>query len=76
MHYFSSFAIGGFVPSAAVAGVLLLVGLGLLYLGIKVLQIIKTLIKSAYLVFITLLIQLFEYGFAIILFILSYHSFY
>ena len=36
MHYFSSFAIGGFVPSAAVAGVLLLVGLGaFFYLGIK-----------------------------------------
>ena len=28
MYYFSSFAIGGFVPSAAIAGVLLLVGLG------------------------------------------------
>jgi len=26
MYYFSSFAIGGFVPSAAIAGVLLLVG--------------------------------------------------
>ena len=36
MDYFSSFAIGGFVPSAAVAGVLLLVGLGaFFYLGIK-----------------------------------------
>ena len=36
MHYFSSFAIGGFVPSAAIAGVLLLVGLGaFFYLGIK-----------------------------------------
>ncbi len=36
MYYFSSFAIGGFVPSAAVAGVLLLVGLGaFFYLGIK-----------------------------------------
>ena len=36
MHYFSSFAIGGFVPSAAVAGVLLLLGLGaFFYLGIK-----------------------------------------
>ena len=36
MHYFSSFAIGGFVPSAAIAGVLLLVGLGAcFYLGIK-----------------------------------------
>ena len=34
--YFSSFAIGGFVPSAAVAGILLLVGLGaFFYLGIK-----------------------------------------
>tara|TARA_B100000945_G_scaffold268754_1_gene229356 strand:+ start:419 stop:607 length:189 start_codon:yes stop_codon:yes gene_type:complete len=42
MHYFSSFAIGGFVPSAAVAGVLLLVGLGaFFYLGIKDLPIIK-----------------------------------
>ena len=36
MYYFSSFAIGGFVPSAAVAGVLLLIGLGaFFYLGIK-----------------------------------------
>ena len=36
MFYFSSFAIGGFVPSAAIAGVLLLVGLGAyFYLGIK-----------------------------------------
>ena len=36
MNYFSSFAIGGFVPSAAIAGVLLLVGLGaFFYLGIK-----------------------------------------
>ncbi len=36
MYYFSSFAIGGFVPSAAVAGVLLLLGLGaFFYLGIK-----------------------------------------
>jgi len=36
MYYFSSFEIGGFVPSAAVAGVLLLIGLGaFFYLGIK-----------------------------------------
>jgi len=36
MNYLSSFAIGGFVPSAAIAGVLLLVGLGaFFYLGIK-----------------------------------------
>ena len=36
MYYFSSFAIGGFVPSAAIAGVLLLIGLGaFFYLGIK-----------------------------------------
>ena len=36
MNLFSSFAIGGFVPSAAIAGVLLLVGLGaFFYLGIK-----------------------------------------
>ena len=36
MNYFSSFAIGGFVPSAAIAGTLLLVGLGaFFYLGIK-----------------------------------------
>ena len=36
MYHFSSFAIGGFVPSAAIAGVLLLVGLGaFFYLGIK-----------------------------------------
>jgi len=42
MHYFSSFAIGGFVPSAAIAGVLLLIGLGaFFYLGIKDPQIIK-----------------------------------
>jgi len=42
MYSFSSFAIGGFVPSAAIAGVLLLVGLGaFFYLGIKGLQIIK-----------------------------------
>ena len=33
---FASFAIGGFVPSAAIAGVLLLIGLGaFFYLGIK-----------------------------------------
>ena len=36
MLYFSSFAVGGFVPSAAIAGVLLLLGLGaFFYLGIK-----------------------------------------
>jgi len=36
MFYFSSFAVGGFVPSAAIAGVLLLIGLGaFFYLGIK-----------------------------------------
>tara|TARA_Y100000589_G_C27193381_1_gene645725 strand:- start:1556 stop:1681 length:126 start_codon:yes stop_codon:yes gene_type:complete len=36
MYQFSSFAIGGFVPSAALAGALLLVGLaGFFYLGIK-----------------------------------------
>jgi len=36
MNYFSSFAVGGFVPSAAIAGVLLLIGLGaFFYLGIK-----------------------------------------
>ena len=36
MYHFSSFAIGGFVPSAAIAGVLLLIGLGaFFYLGIK-----------------------------------------
>ena len=36
MSYFSSFAVGGFVPSAAIAGVLLLVGLAaFFYLGIK-----------------------------------------
>ena len=36
MNYFSSFAVGGFVTSAAVPGVLLLVGLGaFFYLGIK-----------------------------------------
>lgn len=36
MDSFSSFAIGGFVPSAAVAGALLLTGLAaFFYLGIK-----------------------------------------
>ena len=36
MYQFSSFAIGGFVPSAAFAGTLLLIGLGaFFYLGIK-----------------------------------------
>ena len=36
MHNFSSFAIGGFVPSAAAAGSLLLIGLSVFfYLGIK-----------------------------------------
>ena len=36
MYNFSSFAIGGFIPSAAVAGVLLLIGLAsFFYLGIK-----------------------------------------
>ena len=36
MNLLGSFAIGGFVPSAAIAGVLLLVGLGaFFYLGIK-----------------------------------------
>ncbi len=36
MYQFSSFAIGGFVPSAAIAGVFLLIGLGaFFYLGIK-----------------------------------------
>ena len=47
MYYFSSFAIGGFVPSAAIAGVLLLVGLGaFFYLGIKDQQIIKAKFKE------------------------------
>jgi len=36
MYIISSFAIGGFVPSAAVAGALLLTGLAaFFYLGIK-----------------------------------------
>ena len=36
MNLLGSFAFGGFVPSAALAGVLLLVGLGaFFYLGIK-----------------------------------------
>ena len=36
MYLLGSFAIGGFVPSAAIAGALLLVGLGsFFYLGIK-----------------------------------------
>ena len=37
MYYFLSFAVGGFIPSGAIAGVLILVGLGdFIYLGIKV----------------------------------------
>ena len=36
MYIFTSFSIGGFVPSAAVAGALLLIGLAVFfYLGIK-----------------------------------------
>ncbi len=36
MSVFASFAVGGFVPSAAIAGVLLLFGLGaFFYLGLK-----------------------------------------
>jgi len=36
MYNFSSFAIGGFIPSAAVSGALLLMGLTFFfYLGIK-----------------------------------------
>ena len=36
MYIFSSFATGGFVPSAAVTGTLLLIGLAVFfYLGIK-----------------------------------------
>ena len=36
MYTFSSFAIGGFVPTAAIAGALLLTGLSVFfYLGIK-----------------------------------------
>ena len=36
MYNFSSFAIGGFIPSAAAAGTLILIGLALFfYLGIK-----------------------------------------
>jgi len=36
MYQLASFEIGGFVPSAAFAGVLLLIGLGaFFYLGIK-----------------------------------------
>tara|TARA_Y100001978_G_scaffold22827_1_gene19060 strand:+ start:359 stop:592 length:234 start_codon:yes stop_codon:yes gene_type:complete len=36
MNLLGSFALGGFVPSAAIAGLLLLVGLGaFFYLGIK-----------------------------------------
>ena len=36
MFHFASFAIGGFVPSAAIAGVLVLIGLGgFFYLGLK-----------------------------------------
>jgi len=36
MYNFSSFAVGGFVPSAALAGSILLIGLAaFFYLGIK-----------------------------------------
>ena len=36
MTHFASLAIGGFVPSAAIAGVLVLIGLGaFFYLGLK-----------------------------------------
>ena len=36
MYNFSSFAIGGFIPSAAAAGTLLIIGLSaFFYLGIK-----------------------------------------
>ena len=36
MYNFSSFVIGGFIPSAAIAGSLLLIGLAaFFYLGIK-----------------------------------------
>jgi len=36
MTHLSTFAIGGFVPSAAIAGVLVLIGLGaFFYLGLK-----------------------------------------
>ena len=36
MTHFGSFAIGAFVPSAAIAGVLVLIGLGaFFYLGLK-----------------------------------------
>ena len=36
MYNFSSFAVGGFVPSAALAGSILLIGLSaFFYLGIK-----------------------------------------
>ena len=33
MTQFASFAIGGFVPSAAIAGVLVLIGLGAFFLS-------------------------------------------
>jgi hypothetical protein len=36
MTEFATFAIGGFVPSAAIAGVIVLIGLGaFFYLGLK-----------------------------------------
>ena len=36
MNQLASFAIGGFVPSAAIAGVIVLIGLGaFFYLGLK-----------------------------------------
>ena len=56
MFYFSSFAIGGFVPSAAIAGVLLLVGLEPSFtLVLKDPQIIKPDFDVQMVIFITLI---------------------
>ena len=74
MYSFSSFAIGGFVPSAAIAGVLLLVGLGaFFYLGIKgstdYLKQVSKLIES--LIFYNLTKKVITMDLTTILFILS-----
>ena len=73
MYYFSSFAIGGFVPSAAVAGVLLLVGLGaFFYLGIKGPTDYWIWVnKKNFLILLNLLEQVIIMDLTIILFILS-----
>ena len=72
MYYFSSFAVGGFVPSAAVAGVLLLVGLGaFFYLGIKGPTDYWKWVNEQILIFHNLLEQVITMDLTTILFILS-----